>query len=342
MKRCLYFLLYYFVFLYGCQDQAEFSVRDYSKIVFLSNREAPKGKYDVFMMNPDGSNQTNLTPDLNSINALSKPQLSPDGQNILIQTVTDKHRLQLLNINNRELFTVMELNSLDNIQSSFSPTGEKIAFVLKIGNIQQIHIINTDGSKIQNISNLAFNEFHPSFSSDGSRIVCISKQKGNFVLTVLNLDGSERKDLFKQKTDINFPTFSPDGEYIVFITYKNKKAGLYTIKSDGSDIRLVTNNKVIAARPQITPDGSKIIFLNRQRGRKYTDIGVIDRDGEGFINLTSGLNLFNQLPHIIPNGKSVVFHSVKFNGCDIYSVDIDGNNLVNLSIHPKIDQFPSL
>ena len=342
MIRVFSLLFFSLFFLQGCQERSNRPVREYSKIVFLSNREAPEGKYDIFMMDPDGGNQTNLTPDLKSINSLSNPQLSPDGKNILIRSVTDKRRLQLLNINNRDLFTVMELNSLDDIQSSFSPMGDKITFILKIGNIQQIHVINTDGSKKQNISNPAYNEFHPSFSSDGSRIVCISKQKGNFVLTVLNLDGSERKDLFKQKTDINFPTFSPDGEYIVFITYKNKKAGLYTIKSDGSEIRLVTNNKVIAARPQITPDGSKIIFLNRERGRKYTDIGIIDRDGEGFKNLTPGLNLFNQLPHIIPNGKSVVFHSVKFNGCDIYSVDIDGNNLINLSNHPKVDQYPSL
>ncbi len=342
MVRCLYFLFIVIFVLAGCQEKDKIQVREFSKIVFLSNREAQKGRYDIFMMNPDGSDPKNLTPNLNSLNTLSQPQISPDGKNIIFTSVTDKRRLQLLNIKKQEITTVLELPSLDDIQYSFSPKSDKITYILKIGNKRQIHIINTDGSNKNNISNPAYNEFHPSFSPDGSQVICVTKQNSHHAITIMNVDGSERKDLYQHRDEISYPTMSPDGDYIAFIAYEKNKAGLFIMHNDGSDIRQVTKDDVVVAKPQFTPDLSKLVFVHRARGRKNTDIGIIDIDGANFKNLTDGLNLFNQLPQIIPSGKSIVFQSVKLKGCDIYSVNIDGSNLINLTNHPKLDQYPSL
>ena len=340
---CFLCYLFFLIFIYaGCQEKQKIQVREFSKIVFLSNREASEGRFHIFKMNPDGSDPINLTPNLNSLNSLSRPLISPDGRNVLFTLVTDKRRLQLLNIENRKISTVMDLKSLDDVQYSFSPKSDKITFVLKISDIRQVYVINTDGSNKHNISNPEYNEFHPSFSHDGSRIVYVSKQKGHHILTTIKADGSDRKDLLEHKSEIMYPGLSPDGESIAFIAYEKGKSGLYTVPSDGGDKRLVTRNSILAARPQFTPDGLKIVYLTRDRGIKFIDISIIDIDGIRFKNLTRGLNIFNHHPQIIPNGKSIVFQSSKFKEADIYSVGIDGKNLINLTNHPKLDQTPSL
>jgi TolB protein len=325
-----------------CQEQAPIKVRDFTKIVFLSNREAPQGKQHIFKINPDGGNPLNLTPELKSINTLSQPKLSPDGKKVLFRSFSDKTRLELLDMETLQLSTVTELDYRGDIQSSLSPRGDKIVFVTKINNLNQIHIIGLDGTGKQNISDPEREEKDPDFSADGAKIICSSKHMGMYYLIMMNQDGAKRVELLKQKDEIRFPTLSPDGQYIAYIAYDSEIPGLYRINTDGSNLGLLTKKNVVVSKPKITPDASKIVFLNRERGRKFTDICLIKDNGTDLKNLTPSLNIFNQLPQLTPDGKSVVFQSIKFKDCEIYRVDLDGTNLVNLTNHPKWDQFPSL
>ncbi|UCE07365.1 MAG: hypothetical protein JSW07_04865, partial [bacterium] len=85
-----------------------------------------------------------------------------------------------------------------------------------------------------------------------------------------------------------------------------------------------------------------ILFLSNQRSMKHRDICIIDGKGKHFKNLTRGLNYINQHPRFTPDGKSIIFDSIKFNDSEIYKVDIDGKNLKNLTNHPKWDQSPGI
>jgi len=342
MIRCCFFLLCTIFILSGCREKAQIRVKEHSKIVFLSNRDRQNDKFDIFMMKPDGSEQTNLTPHLQSVNTLSHPVLSPDGKSILFLSFDKKTRLNLLNINSRELLTLTDINYTGNIQHSFSPDGDKIVAILRIGRFRQIHIINRDGSGKQNISHNDFDEYDPCFSSDGSKIIYVSRRIGEYVIAEMNPDGSKKNDRFRQKKRISFPSISPDEEYITFISYDNKIPGLFIINTDGSGLVNLTKNKVVEAKPKFTPDASKIVFITSQRGIKYRDVAIINIDGDQFKNLTPELNSINQLPQITSDGKSVIFQSFRLDNSDIYSVDIDGGNLKNLTNHPKWDQIPSI
>jgi Tol biopolymer transport system component len=341
MKRCLCTLLIFVLILSGCQEQPKILLKEFSKIVFLSDRDAPKRQFDIFIMNPDGSNQINLTPDLQSITTLSKPVLSPDGNTILFLAFERKKSLQILNIANRKVNNLTEVNYMAP-QAFFSPGGNKILFVRSIDGRKQIFTINTDGSGENNLSIPQHDESNPAFSADGSRIIFISKQSGNYVLIMMNADGTLRKELIQQKGKIRYPVFSPDGEFVAFVAYQENNPGLYIMNSDGNDVRNIVNHNVIESKLQFTPDASKIVFASRSRGRKNSDICIIDIDGDKPKNLTGELNVINQHPSITPDGKSIIFHSIKFNNCEIYKVDIDGSTPVNLTDHPKWDQYPSL
>jgi len=340
MKRFIYlFIILIFISL-GCREQTQKQLKDFSKIVFLSNRDAPKRQFDIFMMEPDGGNQVNLTPDIESIVTVSQPVLSPDGNKILFLAYEKDKLLRILDI---EQHTVTDITEIDfNIpQFSFSPKGDKIVFVRKIEGHRQIFMINTDGSGEKCLSNPDYDEFDPSFSPDGSQIAFVSKGSGIFAITIMKKDGTKIRDLVQQKGKIRFPAFSPNGKYVAFNAYENNIPGLYLVKSDGRGLKNIIKGKVVDSRPQITPDGSKIVFLARQRGMKYSDVCLINKNGKQFKNLTIDLNYINQKPLITPDGKSIVFQSIKFNNCEIYRVDMNGKNLVNLTNHPKWDQSPN-
>ncbi len=339
MKRFVYFFIF-LIFISGCREQTRKPVKKLSKIVFLSDRDAPKRQFDIFMMGPDGGNQVNLTPDIESIVSISSPVLAPDGNKILYLAYTKDKLLRIFNI---EEHTVMDLTQAgwDIPQYSFSPQGDKILFVRKVDGRRQIFIINTDGSGEKSLSNPDFDEFDPAFSPDGSQIIFVSKRKGTFTIAMMEKDGTKIRDLAQQKEKIRFPTVSPNGKFVAFIAYQNNVPGLFIIGRNGRNLKNIIKEKVVESRPRFTPDGSKIVILTRQRGMKYSDVCIINKNGKEVKNLTIDLNYINQYPSITPDGKSIIFQSVKYNNCEIYSVDLNGNNLVNLTNHPKWDKNPS-
>ena len=69
-----HFFLFFFIFftIITCQQEK-------NKILFLSNREAPQREFDIFSMDIDGKNQTNLTKMLTQFNKiLIYPTSVPD------------------------------------------------------------------------------------------------------------------------------------------------------------------------------------------------------------------------------------------------------------------------
>ncbi len=335
----LCYILILFIF-FGCANYSEKKLKEISKIIFLSNRESPSREFDIFLMEPDGSNQVNVTKEIDFINTLSDPQLSPDGKTILFLTSDREKELKLISIENRTTTTLTKVN-YNNSQAIFSPNGDKVLFLTKNDGKRDINIINIDGSELNKLSNSDVDEYDASFSLDGKKLVFISKENGNFNLCTMNIDGTERETIINQKGKMSNPTFSPDGDNIAFINYINKEPVLSVISADGGKIKNVLSGKVVESKVYFTPDAKKLVFNSRVRGSKYSDISIININGEEFRNLTDSLNYINQNALLTPDGKSVIFNSVKVNDSEIYRVNIESGKRVNLSNNKYWDQCPS-
>ncbi|MFQ5604816.1 MAG: TolB family protein [bacterium] len=342
MNRWLFACLL-ITFTFGCRAFHSQRTKEYSKIVFLSNRDAPKRQFDIFMMNPDGSQQENLTKDLSSVRSVSRPLLSPSETKILfIAFEQENPALQLLDFQSRTIQNLTGVGLADP-QASFNPQGDKLVFVKRMAGRRQIHVIHTDGSGERNLSGNKHDEFDPAFSADGSKLIFVSKRAGANIICTMDTDGSSRKQLTTEFGGHNrYPVFSPDGAEIAFSTEFGQFSDIYLMKNDGTNLKKLTNSNAYNTQSIFSPDGSKITFLSNQRGMKYRDICIMDTDGKGFLNLTNGLNYINQHATFTPDGKSIIFGSVKFNNSEIYRVDINGQNLKNLTNHPEWDQFPTL
>jgi Tol biopolymer transport system component len=137
------------------------------------------------------------------------------------------------------------------------------------------------------------------------------------------------------------PTWSPDGSQIAFVDRRsNGNFQIWKMFSDGSGASQVTNFAMdgCVQDPAWSPDGNKIAFWVRAfcGGTVSDDIFVINADGSGLTNLTSGFldqngnNSSEQRPAWSPDGTKIAFQSG-----DVWTMNADGSNPIRLTTHPS-------
>ncbi len=112
-----------------------------TKIAFSSNRD---GNYEIYVMDSDGTNQQNLT---NNLNYNAEPSWSPNGKQIAFSSnyaiyVMDSDGTNQQNLTN---------NQSGNLIPSWSPDGRRIAFRLYKNDGSrnyEIYTMRSDGTDI--------------------------------------------------------------------------------------------------------------------------------------------------------------------------------------------------
>jgi Domain of unknown function (DUF5050)/Thrombospondin type 3 repeat len=249
------------------------------KIAFTSFRD---GNFEVYVMNADGSNPTNLTN--NAARDLA-PSFSPDGSRIVFASGRDGNdEIYVMNADGSNPSRLTN-NAATDTQPSFSPDGSRIVFAsLRDGNAQ-IYVMNADGSNPTNLTNNAATDTQPSFSPDGSRIVFTSLRDNNFEIYVMNADGTGQANLSNNAATDQQPSFSPDGSRIVFTSTRDDNSEIYVMDANGSNQTRLTNNAAFDANPSFSPDGSRIAFQSDRDGN--SEIYVMNVDGSNQTRLTN-------------------------------------------------------
>jgi len=255
-----------------------------SKITFTSLRD---GNEEIYIMNADGSGQTNLT---NNPADDGGSSFSPDGSKIVFGSERDGNwEIYIMNADGSGQKNLTNNPARDE-SPFFSPDGSKIVFSSWRNGNQKIYIMNADGSGQTNLTNNpkgTFGDDHdPSFSSDGSKIIFWSnRDNGNWEIYIMNADGSGQTNLSNNKSNDYSPSFSPDGSKIAFVATRDGNDEIYIMNIDGSGQTNLSNNTTFDWWPSFSPDGSKIIFVSKRNGND--EIFMMSADGSGQKSLTN-------------------------------------------------------
>ena len=138
---------------------------------------------------------------------------------------------------------------------SWSPDGTKIAFSSdRDGGLQEIYVMNADGSGQTRLTITSAYNFFPSWSPDGAKIAFTSSRNGGFQIFVMNADGSGQTNLSTVPVGEDIaPAWSPDGTKIAFTSSRDASREIYVMNADGSNHVRLTSNVADEGAPNWQP-----------------------------------------------------------------------------------------
>jgi Tol biopolymer transport system component len=232
------------------------------RIAFTANTT---GIWQLYTMNPDGSDLfqvTNLQP---TDNCCWLPDYSPDGQRIVfVHDMTGALELYVINVDGTGL-TQLTHDGGVSLFPRWSPDGSRIVFSSLLGHrTVQIVTMKGDGSDRRNLTNNFWDNYQPEYTTDGKQIIFAS-QMGGLVsaLWTMNTDGSHKKQLTRAPLEASGADMAPDGKRMVFYSQQNtdRPTSIWVANTDGSGLkRLTWPKQLVAGNPVYSPDGTKILF----------------------------------------------------------------------------------
>jgi Tol biopolymer transport system component/uncharacterized RDD family membrane protein YckC len=276
-------------------------------IVFASTKGCRNshGRADeIFVMNPDGSDQTNLTH--TSADEFD-PVWSPDGTRIVYARRTSADADADIFVMNADGSGQRNLtdNPTDDEAPSWSPDGKRIAFAGERDRTDQspfdVFVMNADGSDQTNLTkNSPGWNVDPDWSPEGTRIAYARSTSADAAtdIFVMNADGGDPTALTHTSVAAEYePAWSPDGTKLAFTrapTPLPLGGQISVMNADGSGQRNLTNNPDDQyTGPSWSPDGKRIAYDSDRTDPRLTpppfDIFVMNADGSGKTNLTNNV-----------------------------------------------------
>lgn len=275
-----------------------------NKIVYSSGYTDADRRYDIYVMNPDGTGQTRLT--YGSASSNLTPTWSPDGAEIAFTSITQTggddtiNQIFIMNADGTGM-TKLFNNPGHHYHPTWSPYGTQIAFTSDLHNPgaytpNEIYVVNADGSgsPINLTNSSGTHDDQPSWSPDGTKIAFVSWVGNNAEIFVMNSDGSGQTNLTNSVYNDYAPSWSPDSQKVAFFrrlgSTDNWSRQIYIMNADGVGQTQLTNNSGQNWYPNWSPDGTQIAFQTYYYA--YADIYVMNANGTGVTNITNHQNSY--------------------------------------------------
>jgi TolB protein len=220
-------------------------------------------------------------------------------------------------------FQLVPTQGLYTFVANLSSDASKIVYGSVDTTYQQILLYNFRNNETIKITD--DNLFHdsPVISPDNNSVLYLTRMEWKNGLYLYNILNGEIKQLNSSLNASN-PNFSADGSKIV--CYGNNgvdSVGIFVMNIDGSDLRFIKNG----SSPVFSPDGKNILY---QKFIPPYDQGLyimkIDGSEDKFLSSIP----FQTRPRFSPDGSRIIFSKFTTN-FDIYLINVDGSNLINLT-----------
>ncbi len=152
--------------------------------------------------------------------------------------------------------------------------------------------------------------------------------------------------------------FSADGNWITFQSTRDGRTcdQQYIMRSDGSDVQRISNGLGKTTCGWFLPGGDRLLFASSHAhdstcpprpdpSAGYVwpldrfDIYAVDRDGSNLRRITHN-DVYTAEAVVSPDGRKVVFTSLKDGDLEIYTMNVDGSDVRRLTHTPGYDGGP--
>ena len=290
MKRLCYVLSTFLIFAPFSTVLAK--APETAKIVFSSMRD---GNFEIYSMNPDGSEQTNLTQHRANDYA---PVWSPTGKQILFISnrggIPDLYLMDADGTNVRQVFKKL----IGREFPTWSPDGKALAY--HRFHTFSIYTASIDGENEEKLTDGLW----PAWSPNGSEIAFMAGEfvwapNGNLKfldvrIEIINLQTHVQEELLPRSIWMHRPAWSPDSAQIAF-TWNGRQengflggkvglhtTGIYIVNRDGSGLEKIieSGEDTGVFTPMWSPRGNELIYnIYNHQGRGSRQLFKTTLDG---------------------------------------------------------------
>ena len=262
--RCFFFLSIVSTVLLAVSISPVFAkAPTIAKVAFGSDRD---GNREIYIMNPDGTQQTNLTR--HKADDVS-PAWSPTGEQILFASDRERPQvppswdLYVMDADGKNVQRVFE-KSEDRRHPTWAPDGKQIAYKRFDRGVGYIYIATIDGKNEERVAIGGT----PSWSPDGTEIVFVTKVgKERWEINILNMRTWKQKVFFPfeaRPTWVKSPEWSPSGDKLAFSwsdEVLQEQETVYIVNRDSRALEKVVQNPGLGAGSPIwSPHGDALLY----------------------------------------------------------------------------------
>jgi len=197
----------------------------------------------------------------------------------------------------------------------------------------------------------------PAWSPDGKRIAFVSYEaNADSVLWTVSIESADLRQIAKLRV-LNDPFYSPDGEYVYYrAPTPGSNFGLWKVRISppagepvGEPVLVLDPGSGALSFPTMSADGKKIAYslLSSTSNLWSVPVSPGTNDAAGSpMPITNDTSRRNQLAVFSPDGRKIAYtasraDSNSASNSDIWMVDADGKNPVQLTTDPSHDGLPS-
>ncbi|MBT3266450.1 choice-of-anchor D domain-containing protein [Candidatus Poribacteria bacterium] len=324
---------------------------DGTRIVYYG---VPAGNGVIYASDPDGANEVQLTTGADNDsnpNWMPFPFLLEGADGVDAGTVdVGMPGTATFTVKNQDAVSALSVSGItsDNALFTAAPT----TFNLAAGLTQVVTVtyspvatgadsttitVTHDGPMGSSVIGATGTAVIPPGNLTETSIVFQSARDGNVELYAMDYDGANQRRLTDFAELDRHPAWSPDGSRIVWAR-GDTSYDIYMMYADGTHIVNLTNDAgTPQSFPQISPDGTTIAF---HAEGAFADVWTMNIDGSSPTNLTNIAGTHDSWARWTPDGQKLLFVSQRDGHPQIYVMDANGANPLNLSNNAVNDQDP--
>ena len=253
---------------------------NHGRALLFEGQDGANAEHQIWKVSyPEGRVQR-ITADLNSYYDLS---VSNDSR--LLVALRSESSSQIL------IIETGSANQEENAQQLTGPgaTGDgsdglafggdgRLVFSSAASGINELWIMDSDGSHKQQITRNEGRNFRPSLTRDGRILVCASTRGGGNDIWRMSSDGTNARQLTRSGADSE-PAVSPDGTWIAYLSMGEGRRRLRRMDIDGNHQMDLSDKAMLPDPPAISRDGRRIAFLSYDAEKRTDQIVVIAAGG---------------------------------------------------------------
>jgi TolB protein len=280
----------------------------------------------------------------------------PQPLQIAFQTNLPNDDICIINMDGSDLRCLMETADRWDRNAIWSPDGRYLSY-------QSIDRAGEAASRtyIYDFANDLTPELTRAFyiydwSPDGQFLLTVRREsmEDDGEIYLLRPDESETVLLTDNEVDDYSPSWSPDGNQIAYLS-GFPDASLMVMTADGTEMRVLVDEPLINREVRLawSPDSQTIAFVvngEMVAPDQTSEIYLVNADGTGLRQLTDSGNVVLN-PRWSPEGGQIVFYGYEpgafasdappNNRTDIFIMNADGSDLMNLTSSYGLDYHPS-